>query len=275
MSGVFNASRLAGKTVLITGASGGIGAATAILFARAGTNLILTARRQAQLDEVARAAAQAHKEGGTGKGGTFVTLTLDMQDRKAIKGLLDRVPDELRNVDVLVNNAGLVFGKEVVGEINEDEVDIMFNTNVLGLITLTQLLVREFKARNSGHVINLGSIAGKEPYAGGSIYTATKHAVDAFNGSLLRELVGWNIRVSQICPGMVETEFSVTRFRGDRSAANAVYDGLQPLVAEDIAEEIVWAASRPEHVNVADVLVFPTAQASATINHRGPLGQQK
>ncbi|GAA5946363.1 hypothetical protein JCM3775_004769 [Rhodotorula graminis] len=275
MAGVFNPSRLAGKTVLITGASGGIGAATAILFARAGSNLILTARRQAQLDEVAAAATQAHREGGTGKGGKFVTLTLDMQDRTAIKGLLDRIPDDLKKVDVLVNNAGLVYGKEVVGEINEDEVDTMFNTNVLGLITLTQLFVREFKARNSGHVINLGSIAGKEPYAGGSIYTATKHAVDAFNGSLLRELVGWNIRVSQICPGMVETEFSVTRFRGDRDAATAVYDGLQPLVAADIAEEIVWAASRPEHVNVADVLVFPTAQASATINHRGPLGQQK
>ncbi|GAA6064178.1 hypothetical protein JCM10212_003059, partial [Sporobolomyces blumeae] len=140
---------------------------------------------------------------------------------------------------------------------------------VIGLITLTQIIVNEFKKRNSGHIINLGSIAGKEPYAGGSIYCATKHAVSAFNGALLRELVSTPIRVTQICPGMVETEFSVTRFRGDRDKADKVYEGIQPLVAQDIAEEIVWAASRPDHVNIADVLVFPTAQASATINHRG------
>ncbi|GAA5909204.1 hypothetical protein JCM5296_000817 [Sporobolomyces johnsonii] len=269
MAGVFSASRLAGKTVLITGASGGIGAETAILFARAGTNLILTARRQAQLDEVSKLAAKAHIEGGTGKGGQFVTLTLDMQDSAAIKGLLERVPEELRRIDVLVNNAGLVFGTDKVGEIDEKEIEIMFNTNVLGLITLTQLMVNEFKKQNSGHIINLGSIAGKEAYAGGSIYCATKHAVSAFNNSLLRELVSTPIRVSQICPGMVETSFSVTRFRGDKDKADKVYEGLQPLVAKDIAEEIVWAASRPDHVNIADVLVFPKAQASATINHRG------
>ncbi|GAA5919613.1 hypothetical protein JCM1841_001080 [Sporobolomyces salmonicolor] len=269
MAGVFSASRLAGKTVLITGASGGIGAETAILFARAGTNLILTARRQAQLDEVSQLAAKAHLEGGTGKGGQFVTLTLDMQDSAAIKGLLERVPEELRRIDVLVNNAGLVFGTDKVGEIDEKEIETMFNTNVLGLITLTQLMVNEFKKQNSGHIINLGSIAGKEAYAGGSIYCATKHAVSAFNNSLLRELVSTPIRVSQICPGMVETSFSVTRFRGDMEKANKVYEGLQPLVAKDIAEEIVWAASRPDHVNIADVLVFPKAQASATINHRG------
>lgn len=276
-SGVFSAgaARLAGKTVLVTGASGGIGAATAIAFARAGASLILTARRQAQLEEVKKAALAAHKEGATGKGGIITCLTLDMQDRTAIKGLLDRIPDELKNVDVLVNNAGLVYGKEQVGEIDEDEIDIMFQTNVLGLITLTQLFVREFKKRNAGHIINLGSIAGKEPYAGGAIYTATKHAVAAFSGSLLRELVGYNIRVSDVCPGMVETEFSVTRFRGDADAAKKVYEGLQPLVAQDIAEEILWIASRPEHVNIADVLVFPSAQASATINHRGPQGAPK
>ncbi|POY74530.1 hypothetical protein BMF94_2290 [Rhodotorula taiwanensis] len=273
-SGVFSAgaARLAGKTVLVTGASGGIGAATAIAFARAGASLILTARRQTQLEEVKQAALQANKEGATGKGGRVECLTLDMQDRNAIKGLLDRIPDDLKNVDVLVNNAGLVYGKEHVGEIDEDEIQVMFQTNVLGLISLTQLFVKEFKQRNSGHIINLGSIAGLEPYAGGSIYCATKHAVNAFSGSLLRELVGYNVRVSEIAPGMVETSFSVTRFRGDKAAADKVYEGLKPLVAEDIAEEILWVASRPEHVNVADVLVFPSAQASATINHRGPQG---
>ncbi|GAA6023109.1 hypothetical protein JCM8202_004676 [Rhodotorula sphaerocarpa] len=273
-SGVFSAgaARLAGKTVLVTGASGGIGAATAIAFARAGASLILTARRQAQLDEVKKAALEAHKEGATGKGGRIECLQLDMQDRAAIKGLLDRIPEELKNVDILVNNAGLVYGKEHVGDIDSDEIDIMFQTNVLGLITLTQILVKEFKKRNKGHIINLGSIAGLEPYAGGSIYTATKHAVRAFSGSMLRELVGYNIRVSDVNPGMVQTDFSVTRFRGDQAAADKVYEGLKPLVAQDIAEEILWIASRPEHVNVADMLVFPSAQASATINHRGPQG---
>ncbi|GAA5885981.1 hypothetical protein JCM6882_004221 [Rhodosporidiobolus microsporus] len=267
MSGVFNAARLAGKTVLITGASGGIGAATAILFARAGSNLILTARRQAQLDEVAAAAKKAHAEGATGTGGKFVTLTLDMTDKKAVQGILGRIPDELKKVDILVNNAGLVFGTDKVGEIDDDELETMFNTNVLGLIHLTQVFAREFKKREEGHIINLGSIAGKEGYAGGAIYCATKHAVSAFNEALLREFVAYRgVRVTQICPGMVETNFSVTRFRGDQSKADAVYKGIQPLVAEDIAEEIVWAASRPPHVQIADVLVFPSEQASATIN---------
>ncbi|GAA5889312.1 hypothetical protein JCM16303_000174 [Sporobolomyces ruberrimus] len=275
MSGVFSASRLAGKTVLVTGASGGIGAETAILFARTGANLILTARRQQALDQVAELAKQAHKEGATGKGGQFVTLTLDVSDRTAVKGLLERIPKELREIDILVNNAGLVYGTDKVGEIDDQEIDTMFNTNVIGLISLTQIIVNEFKKRNSGHIINLGSIAGKESYVGGSIYCATKHAVSAFNGSLLRELVSTPIRVTQICPGMVETEFSVTRFRGDREKAGKVYEGIQPLVAQDIAEEIVWAASRPDHVNIADVLVFPKAQASATINHRGGYEQKK
>ncbi|GAA5948169.1 hypothetical protein JCM3765_007141 [Sporobolomyces pararoseus] len=275
MSGVFSASRLAGKTVLVTGASGGIGAETAILFARTGANLILTARRQQALDQVAELAKKAHEEGKTGKGGKFVILTLDVSDRNAVKGLLERIPQELRNIDILVNNAGLVYGTDKIGEINDQEIDTMFNTNVIGLISLTQIIVNEFKKRNSGHIINLGSIAGKEPYVGGSIYCATKHAVSAFNGSLLRELVSTPIRVSQICPGMVETEFSVTRFRGDREKAGKVYEGIQPLVAEDIAEEIVWIASRPDHVNIADVLVFPKAQASATINHRGGYEQKK
>ncbi|GAA5843888.1 hypothetical protein JCM3766R1_005953 [Sporobolomyces carnicolor] len=273
MSGVFSASRLAGKTVLVTGASGGIGAETAILFARTGANLILTARRQQALDQVAELAKHAHKEGATGKGGNFVTLTLDVSDRNAVKGLLDRIPAELRDIDILVNNAGLVYGTDKIGEIDDQEIDTI--ESVIGLISLTQILVNEFKKRNSGHIINLGSIAGKEPYVGGSIYCATKHAVSAFNGSLLRELVSTPIRVSQICPGMVETEFSVTRFRGDREKAGKVYEGIQPLVAQDIAEEIVWIASRPDHVNIADVLVFPKAQASATINHRGGYEQKK
>ncbi|KAF9564667.1 NAD(P)-binding protein [Agrocybe pediades] len=267
---IFNASRILGKTVLITGASSGIGAATAVLFAKGGANVILLARRQDALAKVAEACAAAHKESGLQQGGKFAHIQLDVSDRAQIALLWSKVPQDLRDVDILVNNAGFVKGLEHVGDINEDEIDAMFATNVLGLISITQLLVKDFKKKQSGHVINLGSIAGIEPYAGGSIYTATKHAVNAFSGSLLRELVNTPIRVTEIQPGMVETEFSIVRFRGDESAAKKVYEGLEPLTAEDIAEEIVWAAARPPHVNIASVLVFPVNQASAGIKYQAP-----
>ncbi|OAV95513.1 hypothetical protein PTTG_09038 [Puccinia triticina 1-1 BBBD Race 1] len=265
---IFRTESLKDATVLITGASGGIGAATAILFARAGANLIITARREAVLEEVKLACEKANKESGVGHGGRVSALVLDMQEPQAIDSFLDRVPPELKKIDVLVNNAGLVYGRDQVGDLNFEEVQVMINTNVLGLIRMTNVVVKGMKERAKGHIINIGSIAGREPYAGGSIYCATKHAVNAFSGALLRELVSTPLRVSEIQPGMVETEFSVTRFRGDRKLADAVYDGLQPLTAEDIAEEIVWCAARPPHVNVAELYVLPTAQASATISHR-------
>lgn len=266
---VFNSSRLVGKTVLITGASAGIGAATAILFARGGSNLILLARRVDALKNVAAAAAAAHKESGLQQGGKIVTVQLDVSDKTQVAGLWEKVPQDLHNVDILVNNAGFVHGVDRVGSILDSDAESMFATNVLGLISITQLLIKGFKARNSGHVINLGSIAGREPYAGGAIYCATKHAVNAFSGALLREVVDTPIRVTEIQPGMVETEFSVVRFRGDKSAADKVYQGLQPLTAEDIAEEIVWAAARPPHVNIAELFVLPTNQASPTLAYRG------
>lgn len=266
---VFNSSRLLGKTVLVTGASAGIGAATAILFAKAGCNVIIAARRLEQLKAVADACTAAHKESGAQQGGVVHAFQLDVSDKSQVATLLDKIPRNLHNIDILVNNAGFVKGVEKVGEIADSDVEAMFATNVLGLISVTQHIVKGFKARNTGHVINLGSIAGIEPYAGGSVYTATKHAVNAFTGSLLRELVNTPIRVTEIQPGMVETEFSIVRYRGDKSAADKVYEGLQPLTAEDIAEEIVWAASRPPHVNIAQSLVFPVNQASATINYRG------
>ncbi|KAI0318944.1 hypothetical protein OF83DRAFT_1082589 [Amylostereum chailletii] len=266
---VFNASRLLGKTVLITGASAGIGAATAILFAKGGCNLILLARRVENLNAVAKAAADAHKASGVQQGGKIASVQCDVSDKAQVAALWDKIPQELRAVDVLVNNAGFVKGIERIGDIADADIDAMFATNVLGLISVTQLLVKDFKARKTGHVINIGSVAGREPYAGGGIYCATKHAVRAFSGSLMRELVDTPIRVTEIQPGMVETEFSVVRFRGDKAAADKVYAGLEPLTAEDIAEEIVWAASRPPHVNLAEVYVLPVNQASPTLAYRG------
>ncbi|KAG6911513.1 hypothetical protein DXG01_014587 [Tephrocybe rancida] len=260
---IFNATRLLGKTVLITGASGGIGAG--------GANVILVARRADALKTVTDACIAAHKESGAKQGGKFANVVADVSDKAQVASLFETVPQDLQDVDVItVNNAGYVLGVEHVGDIADADIEGMFATNVLGLISVTQLLVRKFKARKAGHVINLGSIAGREAYAGGSIYTATKHAVNAFTGSLRRELVNTQIRVTEILPGMVETEFSITRFRGDTDAAAKVYEGLEPLTAGDIAEEIVWAAARPPHVNIAEVLVFPVNQASASINYRGP-----
>jgi 3-hydroxy acid dehydrogenase/malonic semialdehyde reductase len=263
---IFDASRLLGKTVLITGASAGIGAATAILFAKGGSNLILLARRGDQLEKVAEAARAAHKASGVQQGGAIVTIQFDVSDRAQVAALWSKVPP---NVDILVNNAGSAHGLDLVGDILDSDIDAMFATNVLGLISITQLLVKDFKARNTGHVINVGSIAGRESYAGGSVYCASKAAVRAFTGSLLREVVNTPIRVTEIQPGMVETEFSIVRFRGDRSTADKVYDGLLPLTAEDIAEEIVWAAARPPHVNIAEVFVLPVNQAGATLAFRG------
>jgi len=265
---VFNSSRLVGKTVLITGASAGIGQAAAILFARAGSNLVLLARREEALEKTAEQAKAAHKEGGATGGGNVATVVLDVSDREAVKNLWSKVPADLRKVDILVNNAGFVLGVDRIGSLNEGEIDAMFATNVKGLIDVTQLLLKDFKERKSGHIINLGSIAGREAYAGGSIYCATKFAVHAFNTCLRAELVDTPIRVTEIQPGLVETEFSVVRFRGDQQAADKVYHGLEPLTGQDIAEEIVWAASRPPHVTVAEVLVLPVNQASTTLNYR-------
>ncbi|WWC85326.1 uncharacterized protein L201_000189 [Kwoniella dendrophila CBS 6074] len=261
---VFNTDRLAGKTVLITGASAGIGAATSVLFAKTGANLVLLARRAENLKATKEKAEEAYKQ--FNKDGKILTIEADVTKFSDLDALPEKIKNAGLDIDILVNNAGMVKGTEQVGA--DADITQMFDTNVLGLIHLTQIFVKQFKAKQAGTIINLGSIAGREPYAGGAIYCATKHALSAFNGSLLRELVNTPIRVIEIQPGMVETEFSVVRFRGDKAKADAVYKGLQPLVAEDIAEEIVWTASRPPHVNIAQLFVLPVNQATPTLNYK-------
>ncbi|KAK6495379.1 hypothetical protein TWF481_003402 [Arthrobotrys musiformis] len=260
------AKRLSGKTILITGASSGIGRATALEFVKTAPDvrLILTARRQEQLEEL-------KSEIGAVSGAAEVLVRkLDVSDPADIKKFWAELPKEewKDRLDVLVNNAGLVKGLEHVGDIAEEDVNIMYNTNVTGLINMTQAVIPLFKARDAGTVINIGSIAGREPYPGGSIYCSTKAAVRAFTEALRKELVSTRIRVAVIDPGQVETEFSVVRFRGDKSKADAVYAGVEPLTGEDIAEIVVFVAGRRENVVIADTLVFPSHQGGASSMHR-------
>ncbi|KAL9940615.1 hypothetical protein V8E36_000103 [Tilletia maclaganii] len=269
-SSVLSTHRLHDKTVLITGASGGIGRSTAILYAKAGTNVILTARRKDALEAVKKECEAANAEGQSGKGGKYEVITLDVTKRDEIDALLGKLPDWGRQVDILINNSGLVLGTEKVGEIDPKDVDTMLLTNVSGFIHMSQTFVRHMKERNSGHIVALGSIAGRVGYPGGSIYCATKAAVRNFNEALLKELVSTNIRLTEIQPGAVETNFSVTRYRGDQAAADKVYEGLTPLSGEDIAEDIIFVTSRPPHVNVAETLIFPKAQAGPFHYHRVP-----
>lgn len=245
--------------------------------ARAGANVILTARRAPALQTIQARCVEAHSHSGLASGGQFSSLTLDVSSSSEISSLSSRLPSWAQNkVDILVNNAGLVLGVDKVGEIEEKDVGVMLDTNVKGLIGMTQLFVRQFRERGSGHIIQIGSVAGVEAYPGGSIYCATKYAVRAFTTALRKEVVDTQIRITEIQPGLVASDgFSLTRFRGDQEKADQVYKGLNPLTSEDIAEEIVWAANRPAHVQIAESLVFPTNQAGPRDVARPLLDQAK
>ncbi|KAK9464779.1 hypothetical protein V1512DRAFT_212388 [Lipomyces arxii] len=263
--GTSAASRLSSKTVLITGASSGIGRATAFEFANASggdIKLILTARRESALVAIKEEIEKLYPKS------KVFPIALDVSKLPEIDAFVEGLPAEAKDVDVLVNNAGMVHGVEQVGAIAQADIDIMFQTNVFGLIALTQKFVPLFKERGRGDIVNIGSIAGREPYPGGAIYCATKAVVKSFTETLRKELIATRIRVIEVDPGQVETEFSVVRFRGDKSKADAVYAGVEPLIAEDIAEVIVFAVSRRENTVIADTLVFPSHQASALIMHR-------
>lgn len=263
------ARRLLGKTVVITGASSGIGRSTAFEFARAsplGLKLILAARRIEALHEIASSIKRE-----VGDGVKILPVKLDVASSEDVRQFVPNLPEEFRNIDILINNAGLVKGVARAPEIAEQDIGAMISTNVTGLISMTQAVLPIFQSRpngGSGDIINVGSIAGREPYAGGSIYCATKAAVRSFTESLRKELIATRIRVIEVDPGQVETEFSVVRFYGDKAKADAVYAGCDPLTPGDIAEVIVFAASRRENVVIADTLIFPNHQAGAGVLHR-------
>jgi 3-hydroxy acid dehydrogenase / malonic semialdehyde reductase len=243
---------LVDKTVLITGASSGIGRSCARAFAEAGARLLLCARRSERLDELAtELQSECH------------TFVLDVRDRAATEAAIEGLPQEWAAIDVLVNNAGLAAGLDPLYEGDSNDWDRMIETNVRGLLNVTRPVVRGMVARRSGHVINIGSIAGHEAYPGGAVYCATKAAVGKITEGLRMDLLGTGIRVSIVDPGMVETEFSIVRFHGDRDRAANVYEGVVPLTPDDVAEAVVWVANRPAHVQIAEVIILATAQASA------------
>ncbi|MFS8636867.1 MAG: SDR family NAD(P)-dependent oxidoreductase [Gemmatimonadota bacterium] len=246
-------NRIQGKVVVITGASAGIGAACARAFARHGAELILLARREDRLNQVADEIEQEH-------GKRPRTFVLDVRDRDGVVAFGEQLEADGVVPDVLLNNAGLSRGLAKLHEGSFEDWDEMIDTNIKGLLNVTRAILPMMVRRDRGHVVNIGSTAGHLVYPGGNVYNATKFAVRALNEAMNLDLLGTRIRVSSIDPGMVETEFSLVRFRGDKERAAAVYRGFQPLTAEDVADAVLYVVNAPEHVNVLDMVILPTAQ---------------
>lgn len=249
------------KIVVITGASSGIGAACAQIFAQAGAKLILVARRQERLQELAdelskEFSCQSH------------LLALDVRDRASVESAFSSLPDAWSDVDILINNAGLSRGLNKLHEGSIQDWEEMIDTNIKGLLYCTRFLVPGMVDRGKGHVVNLGSIAGHQTYPGGNVYCASKAAVKSISEGLKQDLLGTPVRVTSVDPGLVETEFSQVRFHGDSDRAQKVYQGLTPLTPEDIADVIFFCVTRPAHVNISELLLVPTDQATATQVHR-------
>ncbi len=242
---------------LITGATSGIGKASAEIFAKNGYDLIITGRRAGRLKTIAEELQKKFKI-------KICTLCFDVRNLEDVKLNIASLPSEFKNIDVLINNAGLASGSSTIQDGNIDDWEKMIDINIKGLLYVTKEVSQLMIAKKKGHIINIGSVAGKEVYANGNVYCASKHAVDALNKAMRIDLLPHGIRVSAVNPGMVETEFSIVRFHGDEERAKKVYQGMQPLTAEDIAETIYWMASRPAHVNINDVIIMPTVQANST-----------
>lgn len=241
----------------ITGATSGIGKATAIEFAKHGYSIIITGRRQERLTQLKQELEKAFQI-------KVFDLCFDIRNEVEVKQAIDKLPEVFKRIDILVNNAGLAAGLSTIQDGQLSHWEQMIDTNVKGLLYVTKHVSKLMISQKQGHIINVGSIAGKEVYANGNVYCATKHAVDALNKGMRIDLLPHNIKVSAINPGMVETEFSIIRFDGDKEKAQKVYENMQPLLPEDIAETIYWMASRPKHVNINDLVIMPTVQANAT-----------
>ena len=248
------------KIALITGATSGIGEACARKFAEGGYDLILTARREEKLAEIK---AELEARGTEGK-----PLALDVRDTAAAKKAIDSLDEEWKKINVLINNAGLALGLDKEYEAKPEEWDAMIDTNVKGLLTMTRLVVPGMVKRNEGNVINIGSVAGDAAYAGGNVYCATKAAVKALSDGLRIDVADTAVRVTNLKPGLVETNFSKVRFHGDNERADNVYKGIKPLTGADIADVAFYAASAPKHVQIAEVLILATHQASGSVVHR-------
>lgn len=252
---------LKNKVVFITGASSGIGKSTALLFAKQGANILLCARRLEKIQELAKIISS-----------TFNVKThafqLDVRNQKNVESALQSLPVEWKNISVLVNNAGLSRGLDTIQEGKISDWDEMIDTNVKGLLYMTRAVLPGMIERKEGHVINIGSIAGKWVYPKGNVYNASKFAVDALSQGMKMDLLGTPVRVTSIDPGLVETEFSVVRFHGDKERADKVYHDMTPLSPDDVADAVVWAATRPPHVNINDIVLMPTEQSGPTLVHR-------
>ena len=253
------------RTVVVTGASSGIGEACARALAARGDRIVLAARRAERLAELAADLAAAHST-------ETLTLTLDVRDRAAVDATLGALPDAWRDVDVLVSSAGLAAGLAAVQDADPADWDRMLDTNVRGVLNVTRALLPRMLERGRGHIVNVGSIAGRAAYPGGAVYAASKAALDRITSGLRMDVLGSGVRVSTVDPGLVETEFSVVRFRGDEERAAAVYEGMTPLTGEDVAEAVVWVVDRPPHVVVADMMLLPVDQASSVHVHRDTEG---
>jgi NADP-dependent 3-hydroxy acid dehydrogenase YdfG len=245
------------KIVLITGATSGIGLGCARKFAENGDKVILTGRNEQRLTEIRKELME--------QGAEVLTLAFDVRDREKAKKYIDDLPEEWKQIDVLVNNAGLALGLEPEYEGNLDDWETMIDTNIKGLLLMTRLIVPGMVERNSGHIINIGSVAGDAAYAGGNVYCATKAAVKALTDGLRIDVANTAIRVTNLKPGLVETNFSNIRFHGDTERASKLYTGIKPLTGDDIADVAVYAANAPEHVQIAEVLILATHQASGSV----------
>lgn len=246
------------RIALVTGATSGIGKAVAFALASENIDLIITGRRKELLSVTASEIKQKH-------GVNVLPLVFDIRDYAQVSDSITKLPLQWKEVDILINNAGLAVGLNSVDSGVLDDWERMIDTNIKGLLYISRIVSEKMKERGYGHIINVGSIAGKSVYPAGNVYCATKHAVDALSKGMLMDLYPYNIKVSQICPGAVETEFSEVRFKGDKAKAASVYKGFTPLSAEDVADVIRYMVTAPPHVNIADVVIMPTAQASPTL----------